>query len=135
MGMRRFLVYIFAVLYLGLSSGVTLNLHYCMGKLAEVSLWHLDSCPACGETCCGETCKPHPCCSTETEYVKLSIDQEVGSTSVQPSAPVAVALLFDLFDSCLVAGRDEPKHFYPFLSPPKEAGDIPLFVYHCTFLI
>ena len=67
--MRRFLLFILAVLYLGVSSGFALNYHYCMGKLAEVSLQYLDTCPSCGEA--GTS---HKCCSTETEYVKLSSD-------------------------------------------------------------
>ena len=100
--MRRFLLFILAVLYLGVSSGFALNYHYCMGKLAEVSLQYLDTCPSCGEA--GTS---HKCCSTETEYVKLSVDQDVANTLVQLSAPVAVVLLFDLLDSYKIAGRDE----------------------------
>ena len=115
--MRRFLLFILAVLYLGVSSGFALNYHYCMGKLAEVSLQYLDTCPSCGEA--GTS---HKCCSTETEYVKLSVDQDVANTLVQLSAPVAVVLLFDLLDSYKIAGREEN-------------SAIPLFVHHCTFLI
>ena len=81
--MRRFLLFILAVLYLGVSSGFALNYHYCMGKLAEVSLQYLDTCPSCGEA--GTS---HKCCSTKTEYVKLSVDQDVANTLVQLSAPV-----------------------------------------------
>ena len=128
--MRRFLLFILAVLYLGVSSGFALNYHYCMGKLAEVSLQYLDTCPSCGEA--GTS---HKCCSTETEYVKLSVDQDVANTLVQLSAPVAVVLLFDLLDSYKIAGRDETTRSNPFIDPPKENSAIPLFVHHCTFLI
>ena len=119
--MRRFLLFILAVFYLGVSSGFALNYHYCMGKLAEVS--------------CGEAGTSHKCCSTETEYVKLSVDQDVANTLVQLSAPVAVVLLFDLLDSYKIAGRDETTRSNPFINPPKENSAIPLFVHHCTFLI
>lgn len=101
-----------------------------MGKLAEVSLQYLDTCPSCGET--GTS---HKCCSTETEYVKLSVDQDVANTLVQLSAPVAVALLFDILDSYKIAERDEPARFNPFIDLSKENSAIPLFVHHCTFLI
>ena len=34
--MKRFLIVIFALLYIGLSSGITLTIHHCMGKLQVI---------------------------------------------------------------------------------------------------
>jgi hypothetical protein len=38
--MKKFITAILAVLYLGTSSGATIHMHYCMGKLAEWGLGH-----------------------------------------------------------------------------------------------
>lgn len=50
--MKRILVTILAFLYLGISTGATVHLHYCMGKFLGASLWHDDAneheCDHCG---------------------------------------------------------------------------------------
>ena len=48
--MKKFITAILAVLYLGTSSGATIHMHYCMGKLADWGLGHQNSktCGNCG---------------------------------------------------------------------------------------
>ncbi|MBK8522228.1 MAG: hypothetical protein IPL54_15650 [Chitinophagaceae bacterium] len=43
---EKFITAILAVLYLGTSSGATIHMHYCMGKLAEWGLGHQNPKPA-----------------------------------------------------------------------------------------
>jgi len=53
-------------------------MHYCMGKLAEVQLWHNDNtkkCSKCGNEQ-GKTCS-RDCCKDEHKTVKLEKDQEI----------------------------------------------------------
>ena len=89
--MKRFLIVIFALLYVGLSSGITLTLHHCMGKLVEVNMWQAETCNTCGAKYAHKSC-----CSTETEFIKISDDQNVDQLQVIKHVPVAIALLFDL---------------------------------------
>ena len=46
--MKKFITAILAVLYLGTSSGATIHMHYCMGKLADWGLGHKNS-KTCGQ--------------------------------------------------------------------------------------
>gem|GEM_PF-4498858 len=64
--MKRFLIVIFALLYIGLSSGITLTIHHCMGKLVEVGIWQDETCNTCGAKHAHKSC-----CSTETQFIKM----------------------------------------------------------------
>ena len=48
--MKRFIAFILAVLYLSISVGATIRLHYCMGELVNTTIFGGDSktCPTCG---------------------------------------------------------------------------------------
>lgn len=61
------MIVILAVLYLGLTTGVVKNLHYCMGQLSKVDFGYdkHDACNKCGMT------EKGGCCDTEIKFVKL----------------------------------------------------------------
>lgn len=65
--MKKYLISILAFLYLSLSTGVVINLHYCMGDLASVELGvsHDDTCAKCGMK------DQKGCCETEYQLVKV----------------------------------------------------------------
>lgn len=128
--MKRFLLILFTLLYIGVISGITLDYHYCMGRLADVSVWHDVSCPSCGEKA-----NSHTCCSTQTEVVQLVVDQNVSPAPAIAFTPVVIALLFDrLYQSMLCEPEDVNSSWQAFDTPP-ESNSLPLFVHHCTFLI
>ncbi|WP_153797146.1 HYC_CC_PP family protein [Foetidibacter luteolus] len=66
--MKKFVTAIIAVLYLGISSGVVLNLHYCMNELSSIDL-HASENAVCGK--CGMK-KKGDCCKDEVKIVKIS---------------------------------------------------------------
>jgi hypothetical protein len=66
--MKKIIVGILAVLYLAVSSGVVMELHYCMGKLAGVELYGGKD-DKCGR--CGMTEKKGGCCHDELKIYKL----------------------------------------------------------------
>ena len=82
--MKRFLIVIFALLYIGLSSGITLTIHHCMGKLVEVGIWQDETCNTCGAKHAHKSC-----CSTETQFIKISDDQNVDQLQVIKYVPMA----------------------------------------------
>lgn len=69
--MKRLLVSILAILYFAVSSGATVHLHYCMGKLVQVSLIEDDSedCAHCGMK--KNVCKKK-CCKEDKKIIKSS---------------------------------------------------------------
>ena len=63
--MKKFLAFIVAIIYLTVSTGFIVNVHYCMGKVSSVKLEK----PA-KQCCCKK--KHKNCCKTEQKIVKLN---------------------------------------------------------------
>ena len=64
--MKRLLTFLVAVFYLGVSSGIALQVHYCMDEVAAFTLM-----PAASDKC--DTCgmKDNSCCRDEVTFIKL----------------------------------------------------------------
>lgn len=74
--MKKLLTLILAVLYVGTSTGATLHMHYCMGELVDVALWHDEArpCSKCASAP-GDACSKD-CCKDVHKTVKLEKDQK-----------------------------------------------------------
>ena len=83
--MKRSAVAILAIIYFAISSGVVVNIHYCMGKMSSVKLqaWTPGSC-ACGKKM--ESKKG--CCKTELKVVKLEDAQKISYADFVVNTPV-----------------------------------------------
>lgn len=128
--MKRFLIVIFALLYVGLSSGITLTIHQCMGKLVGVDIWQSETCERCGMRH-----DMNSCCSTQTQFLKISDDQDISQPQTVKYMPTVLSLLFELHDLHeafeTVKGIHGPVcHLTPF-----ERSGTDRLVRHCTFLI
>lgn len=66
--MKKLLTAFIAVLYLGLSSGLAINVHYCMGKVVSANL-EIEKHGKCGK--CGMTAKKG-CCQDELTVLKIN---------------------------------------------------------------
>ena len=66
--MKKFIVAILAFLYLFVSSGIAMEIHYCMGKKAGVEFYGSgnDKCGKCGMK------DKKGCCSDELKFYKLN---------------------------------------------------------------
>ena len=128
--MKRFLIVIFALLYIGLSSGITLTLHHCMGKLVEVNMWQDETCNTCGAKHTHKSCY-----STETQFIKISDDQNVDQLQVIKHVPVAIALLFDLRDLYNLTETEQGTTLPACADTPSEWSGTDRLIRHCTFLI
>lgn len=127
--MKRFLTILIAVVYLCLSIGVTLHVHYCMGKLVETSLVEQEDdhhCPHCGMD---KKSSGNDCCKDGYKTFKNAGDQELIATAdfqpvfsdIPPVLPIAV------FHSVLPAGP------HPLLAaranaPPGLSSSCPLYL-------
>ena len=72
--MKRFIATILAIIYFSVSSGMVMNMHYCMGKLSSVNL-SVSAAKKCG---CGMSEKKG-CCKTETKLIRLEDAQQKAS--------------------------------------------------------
>jgi len=69
--MKRASLILFTAFYLMVSLGVSLNLHYCGGKLASVSI------DLPGDKCCCGDESTNSCCSDASLSMAMDVDQQL----------------------------------------------------------
>lgn len=75
--LKKLIVAILALMYMGTSSGATIHMHYCMEKLIGLSL-EAPGDHECGN--CGMTKEESKgCCKDKTTQVKLQDDQKISA--------------------------------------------------------
>ncbi len=84
--MKKLIAFILAMIYITASSGVVLNVHYCMGKISSVKVDNFES-TFCK---CGKKETNSSCCSTELKVVKLNNDHKAALASFDIKFPVAI---------------------------------------------
>lgn len=132
--MKKAIALILAFLYVGSSTGATFHMHYCMGKLVEVELWHAEAkkCSKCGAKPSQACAKK--CCKDEHKTVKLEKDQKAAEYAfhfIQMAAlatPVSFFELPQVYSTSLVVE-------YPTSNAPPRSSKVPPHILNCTFLI
>lgn len=130
--MKKFLLFIFTFLYLGIATGANLSYSYCMGRLVDVSMTKEHSHAEC--PICKDSNHQNDCCSNEEEFVKLSVDQTLSAVVSPAFTPMVIALLYNLNDQFLLSEASAHPVFYGDDSP-QTLSDTPLFIRDCVFLI
>jgi ribosomal protein S27AE len=131
--MKKFVTAILALLYLAISSGVALELHYCMGKLAGVELFagHNDRCGRCGMTE-----KKSGCCHDEVKLYKLEDAHKQPVTAkamdLLPCPPANWGPQLPLADWQLPGQADRVAAE---IHPPPNIVTSPLYITHRVFRI
>jgi hypothetical protein len=112
---KKSIAFILAFFYLAISSGVVINLHYCMNKVDSVQYYQegTDICGKCGM----HADEANGCCHDEIKVVKLSDDH-------QPSAiqflPAAISVEFTIPSIFITTSFENPNNEEYFVnhSPP-----------------
>ena len=132
--MKKFITAIFAILYIGTSTGATLNLHYCMGKLADwdLGLNKSKTCGKCGMEKSNE--KDNGCCKDEHKFIKNGTDQKTAEAGLQIMQLFATALPVSFgeihsIDFPSVTEVNQISH-----APPRSGG-VAVYIRNCVFLI
>jgi hypothetical protein len=133
--MKKLIVAILAVLYLGTSSGATLHLHYCMGKLVGMDLWSRsdNTCGKCGMKKSAKAGKD--CCKDEHKIIKLEKDHTAAVFLAQMQELSGGALQPVVYSNFAAAQLPALAVSYPVSHAPPRTGSTPLFVRNCVFLI
>lgn len=96
--MKKLFVLILAFVHFGASAGVTMHMHYCMGKAYGWELTQQKG-KACGK--CGmaknEKKNKKGCCKDEQKLVKSTIDQKTAESVYQSLQLVATAVPVSVF--------------------------------------
>jgi hypothetical protein len=102
--MKKIYIGILAVVYMAVSSGIALELHYCMGKEAGMDLYGTSS-EKCGK--CGMTEKDLGCCHDEFKFYKLSDFHKTVSNDIDlTAASFAVVTDHSLFNWQMPEARE-----------------------------
>ena len=132
--MKKILVTILALVYFTASTGATVQLHYCMGKLVDWGLadHETEQCGNCGME--KTTGQDNGCCKDEVTQISIEKDQKTVQTFYQ--------LMQVTFSDLPVAFYEIPAFTIPALAeetpvsnaPPRNTG-IALHIRNCIFLI
>ena len=128
--MKKFLVSILAIFYLGTSIGATVNLHYCMGELVnwDLSIQETHTCGNCGMEKVKN--KNNGCCEDKHQRLQVEKDQKAESR-YQTEAPVSVAVI-TTFPSFVLPVVTSVTEAYPVSNAPPRST-VPLRVRYCIF--
>ncbi|MGX5817591.1 HYC_CC_PP family protein [Chitinophaga lutea] len=129
--MKKITVICIAVLYTLITSGFSVNVHYCMGRLASVDLHdsHDEGCGVCGMPVKGK------CCKDEAHFLKLdNLHQAAkafqGFAQVQVTTlPVVQPVWLQPEIPATVLQVWAPLHAPPLIP------DTPIYLQHCVFLV
>jgi hypothetical protein len=132
--MKRTLLTILAVFYLGVSSGASVHFHYCMGELVS---WGLEkneakSCGFCGMP--KAESKKKSCCADVEQKAKVEKSQKASQTLYK----------FDQLSTAVIL----PETLFSYQAPvpvkialealsnaPPNGPQVPVFIKNCTYRI
>jgi len=98
--MKKIILAILTLLYMGISSGIAMDIHYCMGKEIGFDLYGNDN-GVCGK--CGMKHKKG-CCGDEHKFYKLSDSHKNVSNDINLNAVViAIVTNYSLYNFQSVA--------------------------------
>jgi hypothetical protein len=119
--MKNAAISILMICYLAVSTGVVVNFHYCMNKLASAELFAKES-KKCGK--CGMNIhKSKGCCRDEVKLLKMDDDQKnTAALSFQLHAPDALYNLPSEFISIPFINSLDGQRHYQNHSPPLLSG-------------
>ncbi len=131
--MKKLLLTILAFVYLGVSTGATIHIHYCMGKLVNVGLIDKSS-ARCDK--CGMATKQQGkgCCHDEQHFVKVEKDQNTATAAYQLMQLPSFAVTTNYFElSQISIGAFVQEH--PVSNGPPVKRLIPIFLLNRNFRI
>ena len=128
--MKKVFALILAILYMGTSTGATLHMHYCMGKLIDVKLWHSgrdkDKCSKCNSV--------KKCCKDKHKTVKFEKDQKAVDNVIDVMHQVALGTPISLMDF-------RPLDIIPLIvkfpvsNAHPRSNKVPFHILNCTYRI
>ena len=118
--MKKLAASILVLVYLTVTTGFVVSVHYCMGKLSAIELGYT------GKTDCGKCGmnlqKSHGCCKDDVRLVKMQAEHNFAKT-ISPDFAVSLPAVtfFDASSPSCVAATDLPYFFAN--GPPLDKQD------------
>ncbi|MBN8787880.1 MAG: hypothetical protein DI535_29795 [Citrobacter freundii] len=132
--MKKIFLFILAFTYFASTSGATLHLHYCMGKMVawSVSDNEEENCPICGSDK-GKMVEKG-CCKDEHKQLKITNDHSITETAFQGLYLMAVALPDSFIDIPAITFSSITEENPTSNAPPYSTGT-PIYKRNCVFRI
>ena len=132
--MKKFITAILAVLYLGTSSGATIHMHYCMGKLADWGLSHNKSktCPKCGMEKSDKF--DNSCCKDEKKFVKDDSAQKLVEKNLQALQLFSIAIPSSFTELAVIEFSSVTEENPTGHAPPRTHG-VAVYIFKRSFLL
>lgn len=127
--MKKFLVIFFSIFYLTSTSGISINIHYCGGKIKHVSLFNSSE-----KGCCGKKKMSKKCCKDKVSYFKVKDNHQSNQSSkiIAPTSKITPAVLpIFKFDRHIVYTNVPVLNYHA----PPVSYDNPLYLKHRVLLI
>lgn len=130
--MKKVIASITFLCYFAVTSGVIVNFHYCMNRLASTEFYSTGS-KECGK--CGmKTHSSHGCCRDEVKLIKMEVDQKAPShLSYELPALDAADHVPATFIAALSFDKNETRQHQNHSPPLLTAQDI--YLQNCVFRI
>jgi len=127
--MQKLILIILSMIYFGVSSGMSLSLHYCGKNLQKINLFHSDSDE---KGCCGE--KKMNCCKDKF----LSLKKADNHTLMQ-AFKVSIKAFFDLYLEFPITELSNiiisSQVVIPLCHAPPDLSGVPIYLQIRTLLI
>ena len=129
--MKKLVASITVLVYFAMSSGVVINLHYCMGRVQSIDFYasKKEYCGKCGMP----ISKTHGCCKDEVKIIKLQDDQNKTSINISIKSIDVPAGIPSEFIAASFHKAELASH-YNSNSPPSLTGQ-DTYLQNCVFRI
>jgi len=129
--MKKVLVAILLLTYAFASSGASVDLHYCMGKLIGLDFDHASK-KQCGN-CSMPVKDSKGCCNSKQVQVKIDKDQQATHNNISISNDfIAVASIYPVLNNILLGSTTI---IYPLIHGPPLISYTPVYLFDCSFRI
>lgn len=136
--MKKLFTAILAVLYISISTGAAVHIHYCMGKIANWGLGYTNTSNTsniCGNCRMEKIQKQNKgCCRDEHKLIKSDTGKKPSELVYQQIQFQPAALPVSLLEASPIAFSSVTEENPISHAPPRNSG-IAVYIRNCTFLI
>lgn len=126
--MKKIIVIVLLLVYGLSSSGATIHLHFCCGKLDDISFSSTDP-----KSCSEKTFNSKNCCNSKHVELKVKSDQEPGAKWLAACKSFTKFHYPVIYHGSTFCGKVTPCEFAT--GPPQKALAVPLFIQYCSYRI
>ena len=130
--MKKLVLTILTIFYLGASSGATVHFHHCMGELVEWGLSDTksDQCGNCGS----KESETGKCCKDQIQQFKVEKSQKAAVSVYEFNLPLLDLALATFNETQYISSSSLREEHYLSIQPQR-TQNIPVFIRNCNFRI